>query len=139
MGPARRGGCTADHRAAVKIAREAAKPMQGPAASPAEANGLGTVSPTTLRKAITSGGTGVGADGWRRDELRALPPQAFPPLAAILDAIEEERAWPAQLLASCGVLLSKGKGQGVMDQRVIRLLPRVVRAWSRTRSGERPP
>ena len=60
-------------------------------------------------------------------------PLVFGCLAAVLDAIEAERAWPDQLLASCGVLLSKGKCQGVMDQRVIGLLPRVVRAWSRTR------
>ena len=32
-----------------------------------------------------------------------------------------------------GVLLGKGKGQGVMDQRVIGLLPPVGRAWSRVR------
>ena len=54
----------------------------------------------------------MGAYGWRRDDLRALPPSAFGCLAAVLDAIEDERAWPDQLLASCGVLLSKGKGQG---------------------------
>ena len=36
-------------------------------------------------------------------------------------------------MASCGVLLSRGKGHGVVDQRVIGLLPRVVTAWARAR------
>ena len=61
--------------------------------------------------------------------LRALPPDGFPVLGRDLG---RHRSRTSVALASCGVPLSKGKGQGVMDQRVIGLLPRVVRAWSRT-------
>ena len=67
------------------------------------------------------------------DDFIPLRARVTPLLTVFLDAIEGGRAWPAKLLASCGVLLSKGKGQGLVDQRVICLLPRVVRAWSRTR------
>ena len=81
------GGPTDNHLEVVIISLAAATPIHGPADRPEKDPWLDDISPATIRKAITSGGSGIGADGWRRDELRALPEFAFAPLASILDAI----------------------------------------------------
>ena len=89
-------GPTESHAEAVAHARAAATPIHGPAARPHEADLLQPISHTILRKAITSGGAGVGAGGWRRDELRALPNVVDSNTAQVLDAIECQWAWPAR-------------------------------------------
>lgn len=88
------------------------------------------------RAAQRQKGRGDGLDHWRRDELRALPEEAYEGLAVAYALVEEEGAFPDRLRATLEVLFGKGRGEEPLDQRNIGLLPRLYRVWAAARQGD---
>ena len=85
----------------------------------------------TVRRAKPSA---AGMDGWRPREMRLLTLEAAVSIVDILRWIEEHGVWPAALLRSKAVFLSKTE-QACMDPedyRVLLIMPWLYRAWART-------
>ena len=64
-------------------------------------------------------------DGWTGRELRMLPPEAIKELTIILNLIETNCAWPAQILQVLVVLIPKPKG----GDRPISLVSLIFKLW----------
>ena len=90
-----------------------------------------------LRKAACSQkGRGCGLDHWTREEVRALPKEAYQALAEVYRLVEDEGAFPPEGRGTIEVLLSKGKGDAALLQRNLGLLPRLYRIWVAARQPE---
>jgi ribonuclease HI len=79
----------------------------------------------------------AGLDGWTVAELRLLPDELMELIVLMLNAVEEQGVWPAQLQAPEGLLLPKGgagKHGDPMDRRPIWLLPMIYRVWAAGRA-----
>ena len=65
----------------------------------------------SLRRILTKmhSGSSAGADGWRVEELKALPPLMLEKLALLLTLIEETGVWPQALCESVVSLILKGE------------------------------
>ena len=80
-------------------------------------------------------GVAPGPDGWRREELLALPDAAFDELAALLQQVEDGSDWPQELALAHVALLPKGSGVATsgLDKRPIVLLSEIYRLWAAAR------
>ena len=96
---------------------------------------LGPIDIGDLRRAIRRGGKGCGVDHWSREEMLALPDIALEALALVLRRIEEEGAFPSAARGIVEVLMTKGQGLALLDQRLIGILARTYRVWAALRQA----
>eukprot|EP00666_Eupelagonemidae_sp_cell4sb_P018005 gene18005-biopygen14326 len=74
-----------------------------------------------------------GMDGWRVDEIKALPDVLLDRLAGLFDRIEVTGEWPTALLRALVSLIPKGAGAGPTDLRMITVASVAYRLWAATR------
>eukprot|EP00972_Heterocapsa_arctica_P068721 10154672-Heterocapsa_arctica.AAC.1 len=79
---------------------------------------------------------GAGLDGWTIPELRAIRPDHWDELAAILRRCEYLCFWPEGVAGSIICMLPKEAGDAPTAQRPIGLLPMVYRIWAAARNDE---
>eukprot|EP00973_Karenia_brevis_P089695 12399023-Karenia_brevis.AAC.1 len=78
-------------------------------------------------------GQSLGLDGWRMQELKALPLPVLDALAELFNLIEKCGRWPSILEQALITLIPKGQGAGPGDLRPISVMGAVYRVWAACR------
>eukprot|EP00959_Pyramimonas_sp_CCMP1952_P116780 2440850-Pyramimonas_sp.AAC.1 len=76
-----------------------------------------------------SSGTGLGADQWAPDQLRALSPQCKEELLVIFSMYERKLQWPHQIMQMWHALPPKADKEAAGEERSVGLLPMPLRVW----------
>ena len=77
------------------------------------------------------GDTAIGLDLWETRWLRRMSDDAAEGMADLLNSVEENIAWPIQILINIIVLMGKPHG----DVRPIALMPMLYRLWTKIRNA----
>ena len=71
-----------------------------------------------------------GMEGWRVQELKALPRHLLDRLAAFFNLVEDTGVWPKPLQRALVSLIPKGEGANPIDMRPISVMSAVYRLWA---------
>lgn len=77
------------------------------------------------------GRSACGVDGWRLEELKALPMPLLEALSQVMNVVEETGNWPKALMTALVSMIPKeGGGMTSLDLRPITVTPTVYRLWA---------
>ncbi|CAE8644441.1 unnamed protein product, partial [Polarella glacialis] len=86
-----------------------------------------------LQRGMRLAGQAAGMEGWRAQELKALPLPLLDRLAVLFNVIEESGRWPESLERALFSLIPKGDGASPTDMRPISVMSAVYRLWAASR------
>jgi hypothetical protein len=93
---------------------------------------LGDITGEELRAILAkkSAKGACGVDGWRMEELKALPVALLDGLACLLNLVENTGTWPRALTTALVSMIPKGESKSPLDMRPITVTCCVYRLWA---------